>query len=112
RVPCRSFLFLQVLLPPRSPLFPYTPLFRSRFAGRPTLAACYRQASAVGRHEADLLAVALKQHAVDRVTAVFGCCGKERAADERADRKSTRLNSSHVKISYAVFCLKKKKTST
>src|SRR5690606_41472982 len=43
---------------------------------------------------------------IDRMDDVFG---KEHHIDEKVDRKSTRLNSSHVKISYAVFCLKKKK---
>src|SRR2546427_4431945 len=72
--------------PPRSTLFPYTTLFRSvleRVLGRAQLGF------ALGHH------IALQaQHAL----VVF-----------RADRKSTRLNSSHSQISYAVFCLKKKK---
>src|SRR5438874_10734746 len=67
--------------PPRSTLFPYTTLFRSR-APADELRARSPRASAV--------------------TAA--------AATQRIDRKSTRLNSSHVEISYAVFCLKKKKT--
>src|SRR5260221_879054 len=66
--------------PPRSTLFPYTTLFRSR--EEPSL---LRRDDARLRHE----------HGVQR---------------RRADRKSTRLNSSHTVISYAVFCLKKKKT--
>src|SRR5690349_23344520 len=69
--------------PPRSTLFPYTTLFRS----------------AVRRRAALLL---------DReLDAPLGC-GRQRAGLV-LDRKSTRLNSSHVEISYAVFCLKKKK---
>src|SRR5436309_7649750 len=68
--------------PPRSTLFPYTTLFRSRVP-------------------ADVLACA--QAYVAGINARID----EVIAD--ADRKSTRLNSSHVKISYAVFCLKKKK---
>src|SRR5690349_23709488 len=71
--------------PPRSTLFPYTTLFRSRL-GRPRKLRFQ-----------DVLAVA---HA-------FGG-GALQFVDVR-DRKSTRLNSSHVEISYAVFCLKKKK---
>src|SRR5256885_12712204 len=71
--------------PPRSTLFPYTTLFRS---GRGALAAQEREV--VGRRPAG------HHHAVDT----------ER---EHRDRKSTRLNSSHLVISYAVFCLKKKK---
>src|SRR5690349_22861094 len=73
--------------PPRSTLFPYTTLFRSR-ARRGTLFGDASQ----GRRVA----------CADRVASA----DRERA---RRDRKSTRLNSSHVEISYAVFCLKKKK---
>src|SRR2546422_7214086 len=75
--------------PPRSTLFPYTTLFRSR---RETIE---------GRH-GPWLAVSGNLTAEDRVLGrrVFG------------DRKSTRLNSSHGYISYAVFCLKKKKRET
>src|SRR5690349_23479824 len=70
--------------PPRSTLFPYTTLFRSVAGGR-------RAARRRGRHPG-----------ADRLAA-----GPDRLG--RQDRKSTRLNSSHVEISYAVFCLKKKK---
>src|SRR5438067_7396714 len=85
--------------PPRSTLFPYTTLFRS-------LRACQarRRNQCLDRDE--LLTALL----VDRDRAevgVLGAVDRERADD--ADRKSTRLNSSHVSISYAVFCLKKKK---
>src|SRR5256885_10890753 len=79
--------------PPRSTLFPYTTLFRSV---RPAAAAGGR--GAAGRHllrTGQLLAA--------RVAA-------GRGAGRITDRKSTRLNSSHLVISYAVFCLKKKKT--
>src|SRR5437867_10427402 len=77
---CRlSFFFLLIRRPPRSTLFPYTTLFRS-----------------VGKYGLDLSALE-----IIGVEAV-------RAADN-LDRKSTRLNSSHRTISYAVFCLKKKK---
>src|SRR5438874_8876429 len=78
--------------PPRSTLFPYTTLFRS--AGpvkRLESAALSRPAAPVRTIEGNISA---------------------RAASMRADRKSTRLNSSHVEISYAVFCLKKKKSSS
>src|SRR5258707_9448905 len=66
--------------PPRSTLFPYTTLFRS-----------------VVRHVLDFLAQG------------GGCAGVGRGDACHLDRKSTRLNSSHANISYAVFCLKKKK---
>src|SRR2546426_4579238 len=80
--------------PPRSTLFPYTTLFRSptpperRDDCRPNLR--------LGRGLDGRVCPALAQHKNLRVS-------------RRADRKSTRLNSSHLVISYAVFCLKKKK---
>src|SRR3712207_7250885 len=81
--------------PPRSTLFPYTTLFRSRLPH----AAQQRDVLAAGVH--DDLDVGIGEH------------GRERGGIERGveDRKSTRLNSSHANISYAVFCLKKKKTN-
>src|SRR5207253_11300551 len=92
-----SSLFFFSLLPPpppRSTLFPYTTLFRSQCrAARPDR----------WRH-ADRLARA----PVSRGLLVSQRAGHSAAAD-LSDRKSTRLNSSHVAISYAVFCLKKKK---
>src|SRR5579875_937290 len=75
----RGVFFLMIRRPPRSTLFPYTTLFRSRLIAHRVH---------VGRH----------QPGVDPIGPV------------RSDRKSTRLNSSHTVISYAVFCLKKKKT--
>src|SRR3712207_7697169 len=79
--------------PPRSTLFPYTTLFRS--LGRPDAArVMYRQASR-----------ALALNHVHLVSA--GALTEE--LHWVVDRKSTRLNSSHANISYAVFCLKKKK---
>src|SRR2546430_13758299 len=76
--------------PPRSTLFPYTTLFRSK---RPCLHGCRAQ----------------QRPALHGI----GPGGRRNTAPERqgvvADRKSTRLNSSHSQISYAVFCLKKKK---
>src|SRR5260221_1922496 len=95
--------------PPRSTLFPYTTLFRSSFIRRPRLAGLWvrssdlRQAEHVDvppRRDRDvLLPVHLERHR----RAVDPTSGLE-------DRKSTRLNSSHTVISYAVFCLKKKKS--
>src|SRR2546421_2817887 len=83
--------------PPRSTLFPYTTLFRS---------------VDVRRDEAELHGAAVRADAEDRLPLrprigrrrVARVCGRE-----HLDRKSTRLNSSHDQISYAVFCLKKKK---
>src|SRR5437868_12018846 len=79
--------------PPRSTLFPYTTLFRSSLLG---LADHLRVPEDDGRRGAGL-------HPPGRLLREL-----RHAADAR-DRKSTRLNSSHVSISYAVFCLKKKK---
>src|SRR2546430_7530693 len=76
--------------PPRSTLFPYTTLFRSAFGRVDVGDAAQRE-----RHRA----------ALARARQQFGLLGLQ---FER-DRKSTRLNSSHSQISYAVFCLKKKK---
>src|SRR3712207_7749570 len=77
--------------PPRSTLFPYTTLFRSRERDELRL-----QLVRALEREPRLLLVREQARTV------------ERHARERADRKSTRLNSSHANISYAVFCLKKK----
>src|SRR5436309_11562056 len=80
--------------PPRSTLFPYTTLFRSWKTARPSCDMSNRLGRVSRRH--------LQEEAsIERLLQ------GERTMDE--DRKSTRLNSSHVKISYAVFCLKKKK---
>src|SRR6478752_9212087 len=73
-----NFFFLMIRRPPRSTLFPYTTLFRSR-----------RQ----------------------RLLRVSSPEWHRQHGERRRDRKSTRLNSSHGYISYAVFCLKKKKTN-
>src|SRR5580698_10925072 len=73
------FFFLMIRRPPRSTLFPYTTLFRS-----------------------------VRSHAGERGTPICRTEFFAGAALARADRKSTRLNSSHMSISYAVFCLKKK----
>src|SRR5258705_6908286 len=83
------FFFLMIRRPPRSTLFPYTTLFRSHEPG-----TSLPRSRALERRRAGLRA-------------------PPRAPPQRpvapADRKSTRLNSSHLGISYAVFCLKKKK---
>src|SRR2546430_12422337 len=76
------FFFLMIRRPPRSTLFPYTTLFRSA-----PCASCHGLTK-------------LKRRA------------RRNGSNQTADRKSTRLNSSHSQISYAVFCLKKKKKWT
>src|SRR3712207_8199704 len=82
--------------PPRSTLFPYTTLFRSLQAELPG-----QRGEARPQAVDDRAAVLHQGDAVARQLAV--------PRRQRADRKSTRLNSSHANISYAVFCLKKKK---
>src|SRR5690349_22402715 len=83
--------------PPRSTLFPYTTLFRSR----DHRAAAHRDVGGRG---------GARRRARARAPAARGTRGAAAApVADRRDRKSTRLNSSHVEISYAVFCLKKKK---
>src|SRR3712207_8723309 len=92
------FFFLMIRRPPRSTLFPYTTLFRSARPGRRRRRLLRRTggrgAVVEGQEEAD------------------GRAASRRALDlhqAAGDRKSTRLNSSHANISYAGFCLKKKK---
>src|SRR5438445_7322859 len=87
--------------PPRSTLFPYTTLFRSRGANL----AAGRVEADVPRGVADRARLLLRSglsrpRSAERGEALRAVC---------RDRKSTRLNSSHANISYAVFCLKKKK---
>src|SRR2546430_17696593 len=83
------FFFLMIRRPPRSTLFPYTTLFRSNMSG----------GSDEWRVESDEWRGMSDDHAALIIIT-------------HQDRKSTRLNSSHSQISYAVFCLKKKKNCT
>src|SRR3712207_8721678 len=84
--------------PPRSTLFPYTTLFRS----------------ALLEHPLELVSLGQPLQHAQRATGRRAPGGPQREEDllriHLRDRKSTRLNSSHANISYAVFCLKKKKT--
>src|SRR5256885_3907919 len=81
------FFFLMIRRPPRSTLFPYTTLFRS-LSPRPHRHVLHKRPQHAARHR------------------------PPRRPMPRSDRKSTRLNSSHLVISYAVFCLKKKTANT
>src|SRR5256885_12183173 len=91
--------------PPRSTLFPYTTLFRSvEFLREPVEA--HRLAVALGVRHAEVANDVLLGR-----RALLLSDDDDRAALELGDRKSTRLNSSHLVISYAVFCLKKKNQS-
>src|SRR3712207_9103943 len=93
-----SFFFLMIRRPPRSTLFPYTTLFRSD--------------NHIIQHfqPGDLLITAdipLADAVIDKNGTALNPRGELYSKEK--DRKSTRLNSSHANISYAVFCLKKKK---
>src|SRR3712207_8558393 len=95
--------------PPRSTLFPYTTLFRSTPNSADDNIDRTSHCNEIGT--ADLHPEAPRRAAGGHSAADRG--SRRRAARQRragADRKSTRLNSSHANISYAVFCLKKKKT--
>src|SRR5688572_32378135 len=87
------FFFLMIRRPPRSTLFPYTTLFRSLAQLRGKLESLTLTPAEAARHELSLNQDGIRRSAFD------------------LDRKSTRLNSSHSQISYAVFCLKKKKNN-
>src|SRR5438309_12107379 len=80
------YFYIMIRRPPRSTLFPYTTLFRSKVVSLNVYPFHSRQATS---------------HALQPMQVVVSAA--------RQDRKSTRLNSSHSSISYAVFCLKKKK---
>src|SRR3712207_7664434 len=89
--------------PPRSTLFPYTTLFRS---GQVVIAA--QGAASDEPLERAILEAAAGGATVDRLLKLEAAHRYRKPLEEQ-DRKSTRLNSSHANISYAVFCLKKKK---
>src|SRR3712207_7436528 len=90
--------------PPRSTLFPYTTLFRSRHAVFHLVVVDRRDELRLDAHPAQRNAVGEALHAAHRAGV-----GLDQHRHRVKDRKSTRLNSSHANISYAVFCLKKKK---
>src|SRR5690242_21044848 len=92
-----TFSFLSPRQPPRSPLFPYTTLFRSR----PTRPREFFADVEPPRDREVFADVEPRPSTPERVDPAQW--------PRREDRKSTRLNSSHMSISYAVFCLKKKK---
>src|SRR2546427_3161739 len=87
------FFFLMIRRPPRSTLFPYTTLFRSVDS----------DASEIGRNRAVEVGI------VGDSRSVLAQLEAALPPAKKGDRKSTRLNSSHSQISYAVFCLKKKR---
>src|SRR3989454_5842728 len=93
-----SFFFLMIRRPPRSTLFPYTTLFRSVVVGGDDQRSARRDALGADDVHAP---VEEPEQQPDEAS--------HEAIAHGGDRKSTRLNSSHLVISYAVFCLKKKK---
>src|SRR5258708_21471937 len=92
--------------PPRSTLFPYTTLFRSHGIPVPAVADFRRPLPIDGRRRGRRLPALRRHH---RRCGGGGLRQDREAFGASLDRKSTRLNSSHQIISYAVFCLKKKK---
>src|SRR3712207_8424316 len=87
--------------PPRSTLFPYTTLFRSASDGRAALESALADPP-------DLVVSDVMMPELDGMQLLAALRDDPRTARIPVDRKSTRLNSSHANISYAVFCLKKK----
>src|SRR5438132_8855763 len=94
---------------PRSTLFPYTTLFRSKPGGALAIPGDIQLGGSAPENEGDGLVWGADGQL--SLAAVVTLNGQVTASDQRGDRKSTRLNSSHTVISYAVFCLKKKKTT-
>src|SRR3712207_7031923 len=94
--------------PPRSTLFPYTTLFRSGGEGAAQSARAQGAAWPDGRQGSIEIAVEGEGEVALNSSSGLSCFP---AARDETDRKSTRLNSSHANISYAVFCLKKKKNN-
>src|SRR5206468_11243278 len=97
------YLLLAIPRPPRSTLFPYTTLFRSQERRLQLVGA------RLGARADDEVDVDLEVAGADRHLHPVAVAAGLRERPGHGDRKSTRLNSSHDQISYAVFCLKKKK---
>src|SRR3712207_8836988 len=97
------FFFLMIRRPPRSTLLPYTTLFRS------ARAALKKKADSIYNRllKGDSFAALADRFSND----IYSASANGQMSEFGVDRKSTRLNSSHANISYAVFCLKKNKTT-
>src|SRR2546430_7717003 len=98
--------------PPRSTLFPYTTLFRSHRDTADALAWLLQRSlghEAIAVYDGPSALKAAEAHAPDVILQDLGLPEMDGYEIAQRDRKSTRLNSSHSQISYAVFCLKKKK---
>src|SRR3712207_7038833 len=101
-----SFFFLMIRRPPRSTLFPYTTLFRSA-AGR--LASYVALFSGGTLSQSTVFGLGVMPYISASIIFQLLATVVPSLEKLQKDRKSTRLNSSHANISYAVFCLKKKK---
>src|SRR3712207_6925481 len=97
------FFFLMIRRPPRSTLFPYTTLFRSDSIRPAEPGGCPVTSDIEETHVQRVL--------LDEEASRLDLVAHQPREPEVGDRKSTRLNSSHANISYAVFCLKKKKNT-
>src|SRR5256885_11023617 len=96
------FFFLMIRRPPRSTLFPYTTLFRSPDVRRARTTSPASEYPPANDQSPPVAGIRATPDAIPLIPATGGLWSF-------ADRKSTRLNSSHLVISYAVFCLEKKK---
>src|SRR5256885_3557862 len=94
--------------PPRSPLFPYTTLFRSRAVAVVVVGICVAVDEVPSRRELRRVERGRARVHAPPIVPVGDSAVEHRHDRSIRDRKSTRLNSSHLVISYAVFCLKKK----
>src|SRR5688572_31357334 len=106
------FFFLMIRRPPRSTLFPYTTLFRSFFYdAADAILTALSAGSSLASLPVTLRCLEEKHQVTPDCARLAAIVGTNLNHDGIIlDRKSTRLNSSHSQISYAVFCLKKKKT--
>src|SRR5690606_41462889 len=102
---------VMIPLPPASTLFPYTTLFRSFQPARTVRERVEHEVASVVFKEFALQDAGMLTGTQTALESAYRTAGITHfpVNDQEIDRKSTRLNSSHVKISYAVFCLKKKK---
>src|SRR3712207_9491932 len=97
-----NIYFLMILRPPRSTLFPYTTLFRSAFTNEKCSFWHFRWDAHADMKMGGLVGAIANEQSIKKIYLI------NQDYEFGQDRKSTRLNSSHANISYAVFCLKKK----
>src|SRR5690606_41388730 len=104
--------FRRIPLPTRATLFPYTTLFRSGYLkpGRYLDYIDWDGRAYFSQEDGNVIKGIPHNRFLVTALQAMGLSPEDYERDGQADRKSTRLNSSHVKISYAVFCLKQKKS--